>query len=203
MLSSAVKYLELLRKVIGTESSLMVDCHGRINHTTARSFCEMVEGLDIAFIEEPSWPEYPEGLAYVKEHTSIPVAAGERVYTKWQYRDLLEKRAVSIIQPDICHAGGISETKKIANMAEAYCLPVAPHNPLSAVSTAACLSLAASIPNFAILEIGSSGLGEGLIKKLFKVVNGYIELSDELENSEDDSFEVPSWFHPDGSVADW
>src|SRR5205814_1358394 len=106
--------------------------------------------------------------------TSIPIATGERLFTKWGFRQGLEKQAAAIVQPDLCHAGGILEGKKIAAMAECYYAAVAPHNPLGPISLAACLQLDACIPNFLVQE--QVNLGHGYLQEPFRLVDGYIEL---------------------------
>jgi len=143
----------------------------------------------------------------------LPIAAGERLFTKWAFREILEKRAASILQPDLCHAGGITETRLIAGMAEAYYAAIAPHNPLGPISLAAGLQLAAAIPNFLCQE--QVTLGEGYLKRPFRVENGHIAIPtgpglgielDEQAVAEkiDHDWQNPETYHPDdGSVVDW
>ena len=125
------------------------------------------------FIEEPSRPEL-DVMAEIARGTHLPIATGERVFTKWGFREVLEKRAATILQPDLCHAGGITEVRLIAGMAEAYYAPIAPHNPLGPISLAAGVQIAASIPNFLCQEQVS--LGEGYLKRPFTVREGYLDL---------------------------
>src|SRR3954453_14933966 len=106
--------------------------------------------------------------------TQLPIATGERVFTKWGFKEVLEKKAATILQPDLCHAGGITEVRLIAGMAEAYYAVIAPHNPLGPISLAAGIQMAASIPNFLCQEQVS--LGEGYLKRPFTVRNGYVEI---------------------------
>src|ERR1700738_1727099 len=113
-------------------------------------------------------------MVTVARSTTIPIATGERVFTKWGFREVLEKQAATILQPDLCHAGGITEVRLIAGMAEAYYATIAPHNPLGPISLAAGIQIAASIPNFLCQEQRS--LGEGYIKKPFTVAGGYLNL---------------------------
>jgi galactonate dehydratase len=165
------------------------------------------------FIEEPVLPENVDALVTVARSTSIPVATGERLFTKWGFREVLEKQAAAILQPDLSHAGGILECKKIAAMAECYYAAVAPHCPLGPISLAACLQLDACIPNFLAQEHVT--LGQGYLKEPFKVVDGYIglptapglgiELDEEalVDKLDDGSWETPRLWHADGSVADW
>jgi galactonate dehydratase len=126
------------------------------------------------FIEEPVNCQQVDVMADIARSTHLPIATGERIFTKWGFREILEKNAASILQPDLCHAGGITECRLIAGMAEAYYAAIAPHNPLGPISLAAGIQLAASIPNFLCQE--QSSLGVGYIKKPFEVKNGYIDI---------------------------
>ena len=158
-------------------------------------------------------PENPDALATVARSTTIPIATGERLFTKWGFRAVLEKQAAVILQPDLSHAGGILECKKIAAMGECYYAAVAPHCPLGPVALAACLQLDASIPNFLVQEHVT--LGDGYLKQPFKIVDGYIPLPQgpglgiELDEAAladkgyDGSWDTPHLRHADGSVADW
>ena len=152
-------------------------------------------------------------MATIARGTHIPIATGERIFTKWGFREILEKGAASILQPDLCHAGGITETKIIAGMAEAYYVLIAPHNPLGPISLAAGVQLAASIPNFLVQEQVS--LGEGYLKVPFTVKDGFIPLPTKpglgIELDEDavaskigHDWQNPETYDPqDGSVVDW
>lgn len=202
-----------VRRAIGDENDFMLDFHGRVSPPMAILLAEAVAEFHPLFIEEPCLPENVDALARIAQKVSVPIATGERLFTKWGFRQVLEKQAASVIQPDPCHAGGISECKKIAAMAEAYFVSVAPHNPLGPIATAACLHLDASIPNFLIQEVVS--LGQGYLKEPFVVEKGFIslptrpglgiELDEEalkrLEPFED--WKHVRWYHADGSVADW
>ena len=114
------------------------------------------------FIEEPCQAQNHDMMAEIARSTYLPIATGERVFTKWGFREVLEKHAAAILQPDLCHAGGITEVRLIAGMAEAYYAAIAPHNPLGPISLAAGVQMAASIPNFLCQE--QVALGEGYIK---------------------------------------
>jgi galactonate dehydratase len=171
------------------------------------------------FIEEPCLPENVDAMLRITQSTRVPIAAGERLFTKWGFRELIEKQAVAIVQPDICHAGGIFEGRKIAASAEMYYMTIAPHNPLGPVSLAACLQLDACTPNFLIQEHPGaddlSDLGVGYLKTPFVVKDGFIEvpkgpgLGIELDEEAirdkvfDGSWETPLLYHEDGSLADW
>jgi galactonate dehydratase len=165
------------------------------------------------FIEEPVQCQNVEAMADIAQLTHLPIATGERVFTKWGFREILEKNAATILQPDLCHAGGITEVRLIAGMAEAYYAAIAPHNPLGPISLAAGLQLAASIPNFLCQEQVS--LGVGYLKTPFRVVDGYIELPRgpglgiELDEAAMADKIGHDWKNPhtydldDGSVVDW
>lgn len=143
----------LLRKTVGPNIDIMVDDHGRGRPSSAVRLMQALEPYNLFFLEEPTQPDDVEGLARVRAAgPKMDLATGERLYAKWDFRTLLEQRLVDVIQPDLCHAGGISECKKIAALAEAYYVKVAPHNPQGPVATAAAAHLAMAIPNFHILE---------------------------------------------------
>lgn len=143
----------LLRKTVGPHIDIMVDDHGRGRPSSAVRLMQALEPYNLFFLEEPTQPDDVEGLARVRAAgPKMDLATGERLYSKWDFRTLLEQRLVDVIQPDLCHAGGISECKKIAALAEAYYVKVAPHNPQGPVATAAAAHLAMAIPNFHILE---------------------------------------------------
>ena len=142
-----------LRAAVGPNVDLMVDDHGRGRPASGVRLMQALEPFDLFFLEEPTQPDDIEGLARVRAaNPTMDLATGERLYSKWDFRALLEQRLVDVIQPDLCHAGGISECKKIAAMAEAYYVNVAPHNPQGPVATAAAAHLSMAIPNFHILE---------------------------------------------------
>ena len=165
------------------------------------------------FIEEPCQAQNHDVMAEIARGTHLPIATGERVFTKWGFREVLEKRAATILQPDLCHAGGITEVRLIAGMAEAYYAAIAPHNPLGPISLAAGVQLAASIPNFLCQEQVS--LGEGYLKKPFVVREGYLDLPTGpglgIELDEDalagkighDWKNREAYDADDGSVVDW
>lgn len=151
-------------------------------------------------------------MVTVARSTSIPIATGERLFTKRRFREVLEKQAAVVVQPDLCHAGGILECKKIAAMAECYYAGVAPHNPLGPISLAACIQLDACIPNFLVQEQVS--LGEGYLREPFQLVDGYIPLptgpglgidldEEALHGKIGHHWKNPQRYHEDGSVADW
>ena len=165
------------------------------------------------FIEEPVACQNVDLMAEIARSTHLPIATGERIFTKWGFREILEKGAASILQPDLCHAGGITEVRLIAGMAESYYAAIAPHNPLGPISLAAGLQIAAAIPNFLCQEQVS--LGDGYLKRPFKVKEGYIDvptapgLGIEIDEEALQSMIGHEWqnkqtFDPnDGSVVDW
>ncbi len=150
--SKAVALVEAVRDAVGPDSEILVEMHGRFNPATAVEIARELEPFKPSWIEEPVPPENLAALKKVAEKVSIPVATGERLHTRYDYRTLFELQAADIIQPDITQFGGLFETKKLAAWAEIYYVLVAPHNVGGPVSTAAALHFAASTPNFKIQE---------------------------------------------------
>lgn len=142
-----------VREAVGEDVELLIEIHGRLDPNTAIRVARAVEPYRPYFMEEPVPPDNLDALAKVAAHVNIPLATGERVFTKYGFWPLLERQCVDYIQPDVIHCGGLLETKKIAAMAEARYVGVAPHNPNGPVATAAALHLAANLPNFSILEM--------------------------------------------------
>jgi galactonate dehydratase len=209
---SAEKFAEL-RKAAGDDADLAIDFHGATSPALAKVLIKALEPYAPMFIEEPINCQNHDVMAEIARGTHLPIATGERVFTKWGFREVLEKRAATILQPDLCHAGGITECRLIAGMAEAYYAAIAPHNPLGPISLAAGIQLAASIPNFLCQEQAS--LGEGYLKKPFEVKNGYVDVPtgpglgielDEhaLADKIDHDWKNRELYDPDdGSVLDW
>jgi galactonate dehydratase len=142
-----------IRRALGDDVEIMVDNHGRSRPALAIRQIRAVEEFGLLFFEEPVPPDNPDCFAVVRQaglHTDL--AAGERLLNRWQYKNLIQRQLVDVVQPDICHCGGISEMRRIAALAEMYCIGVAPHNPKGPVATAASLHVCAAIPNFLILE---------------------------------------------------
>ena len=135
------------------DADLLIEGHGRFDVPTGIRIAKELEPFRPMFFEEPVPPDNLEALKAVREKSPVPIAAGERLYTLRAFKDLFEQRAADFIQPDVSHAGGIMELRKIAAAAEAYYIPFAPHNPSGPVANAATLQLAACCPNFTILEI--------------------------------------------------
>ena len=202
-----------LREAVGEAVDIGIDFHGRVSPAMAVQLARAFEPYHPMFIEEPCLPGSVDAMAEVARATSIPIATGERLYTKWAFREVLEKGAAAILQPDLSHAGGILEVRKIAAMAEAHYAAIAPHCPLGPISLAACLQVDACTPNFLCQE--QVNLGDGYLKEPFVVRDGYIavptgpglgvEVDEEAlaEKLYDGSWENPRLWHEDGSVADW
>jgi galactonate dehydratase len=212
-IDKAANHFAALREAGGDECDIATDFHGAISQQTARVLIRALEPYQPMFIEEPVNCQEVDVMADIARGTHLPIATGERIFTKWGFREILEKKAASILQPDLCHAGGITECRVIAGIAEAFYAAIAPHNPLGPISLAAGMQLAASIPNFLCQEQVS--LGTGYIKKPFEVRNGYIDiptgpgLGVELdENAMADKIDHDwrnreTYDADDGSVVDW
>ncbi len=147
-----IAIVEAVRDAVGPDVELMLDVHGRLNVPTAIAMCRALEKFDLTWIEEPTPPESIDALAEVRRRSPVPIAVGERYFEPVRFLELIEKNAVDILQPDVCHIGGMFEAKKIAGMAHARLLPVAPHNPVGPVMNAMTLHLAAAVPNFSVFE---------------------------------------------------
>ena len=201
-----------------------LDFHGRVHRPLAKQLAKALEPLGLLFIEEPLLSENPEGLAQIAELVSTPIALGERLYTRWDFKPFFEKGAVDIIQPDLSHAGGILECRKIAAMAEAYDVAVAPHCPLGPLALASCLQLAACTPNVAIQEM-SLGIHYNVGADLFTYCknkeqltpkDGFLPIPTDPGLGVDIDEDVvrdlhkdrhrwrnPIWRQEDGSFAEW
>jgi galactonate dehydratase len=202
-----------LREAAGNDVDIGIDFHGAISPQTAKLLIKALEPHQPMFIEEPVQCQNVDVLAEIARGTHLPIATGERIFTKWGFREILEKHAASILQPDLCHAGGITEVRLIAGMAEAYYAAIAPHNPLGPISLAAGIQLAAAIPNFLCQE--QISLGEGYLKQPFGVREGYVDLPTgpglgiELDDAAVAEKLGHDWENPqtydadDGSVVDW
>ena len=201
-----------------------LDFHGRVHKPMAKQLAKVLEPLGLLFIEEPLLSENPAGLAQIAQLVSTPIALGERLYSRWDFKPFFEAGAVDIIQPDLSHAGGLSECRKIAAMAEAYDVAVAPHCPLGPLALAACLQLAACTPNVAIQEMSLGihyNVGHDLLnfvkdKEVLSPVDGYLPIPDgpgigiEIDEAavrdahkDRHRWRNPVWRHQDGSFAEW
>jgi galactonate dehydratase len=209
----AIEQFAALRQAAGNEIDIAIDFHGKISPALAKLLIKGLEPYQPMFVEEPINCQNHDLMAEIARGTHLPIATGERVFTKWGFREVLEKQAATILQPDLCHAGGITEVRLIAGMAEAYYAAIAPHNPLGPISLAAGIQLAAAIPNFLCQEQRS--LGEGYLKQPFVVRDGYVTvpagpgLGIELDEQAVAGKVGHSWKstesydEDDGSVVDW
>jgi galactonate dehydratase len=148
----AEKCVAAMREAVGDDIDIMVDCHARPSPRMGMQFAKALEPYGLYFFEEPCWPETIDDIALIQRAVSTPIATGERLISQHAFREVLEKRACSVLQPDITHCGGLSEARRIAAMAEAYRVALAPHNPQGPVSTAASLELGFATPSYAICE---------------------------------------------------
>ncbi len=210
-------------KAEGLDAGL--DFHGRVHKAMARRLAERLHEVEPLFIEEPLLSENIEGLEQLSRMTNIPIALGERLHSRWDFKPFLERGIVDIIQPDLSHAGGISECRRIAAMAEAYDVGLAPHCPLGPIAFAACLQLAVTTPNFVIEEM-SLGIhyntdGHDLLtylkdKSVFDLEDGFVkapegpglgvELDEDLVRDlakEPHAWRNPVWRNADGGFTEW
>ena len=218
---------EVIARVQAAQAAGMdvgLDFHGRVHRPMAKQLAKVLEPLGLLFIEEPLLSENHEGLAQIASLVSTPIALGERLYTRWDFKPFFENRSVDIIQPDLSHAGGLLECRKIAAMAEAYDIAVAPHCPLGPLALAACLQLAACTPNVAIQEMSLGihyNVGHDLLnfctnKEALTPVDGHLPIpegpglgitidEDAVREAHKDRhrWRNPIWRQRDGSFAEW
>jgi galactonate dehydratase len=212
-MDKAVERVGRLREALPRHVDLALDFHGRFTPAMSIRLIRELEQFRLMFVEEPVQCENVDALVTVARSTCIPIATGERLFTRWGFREILEKQAAAVLQPDLCHAGGITEVRKIAAMAEVYYAQIAPHNPLGPISLAAGLQVAASIPNFLCQEQVS--LGEGYLKEPFTIREGHIDLPEKpglgIEINEDyvremaypGDWDSPRYYNDDGSFTEW
>ena len=211
-----VKDAYTMREWVGDEVELCFDFHGKMTPGLAIEVCGQLAGMRPMFVEEPIPQENVDALKEVSDHVPFPIATGERLLSRWEFREIFEKQAVSYIQPDGSHAGGITELKKIANMAEVYYIHIMPHCAIGPVAFSACMQVDAVVPNFLVQEQIDAGLGEGLLVEPWQVVDGHIELptkpglgfdliESEVEKTIEHTEELGGelYYENDGSVADW
>jgi galactonate dehydratase len=170
----AVEQFAALRRAAGDNVDIAIDFHGKVSPALAKVLIKGLEPYHPMFVEEPINCQNHDVMAEIARSTHLPIATGERIFTKWGFREILEKQAATILQPDLCHAGGITEVRLIAGMAEAYYATIAPHNPLGPISLAACIQLAAAIPNFLCQEHRT--LGEGYLTRPFVARQGFVDI---------------------------
>lgn len=202
-----------------------IDFHGRVHKPMAKQLARALEPLRPLFIEEPLLSEHPEAIAQLSTLTTIPIALGERLYSRWDIKPFLEAASVDILQPDLSHAGGISEVRRMAAMAEAYDVAIAPHCPLGPIALGACMQVALATPNFVIQEM-SLGIhyntgGHDLLTymhnpEVFDVKNGMVAAltgpglgveidEDKVRKLSRDCppWRNPVWRGPDGFLREW
>ena len=205
-----------MREWVGDEVDLCFDFHGKMTPGLAIEVCGQLAGMRPMFVEEPIPQENVDALKEVSDHVPFPIATGERLLSRWEFREIFEKQAVSYIQPDGSHAGGITELKKIANMAEVYYIHIMPHCAIGPVAFSACMQVDAVVPNFLVQEQVDVGLGEGLLVEPWQVIDGHVELptkpglgfgliESEVEKTMEYTEELGGelYYENDGSVADW
>jgi len=215
-ISDAVETVRRYREAVGNDVDLCIEIHRRMAPAEAVVLARGIEQFHPFFYEDPILPDNFDAMALVAQNIQIPIATGERLHTIYEFEMLLRRGAVQYVRPDVCMAGGITHSKKIAALAEAHHVGVVPHNPLSPVSTAACLQLAACIPNFALQEYP---IGEDRPPKSEIVIgapqleNGFLLISDapgigvELAEGAEEKHPyrprgLHTRLHVDGSVVD-
>src|SRR3954470_5774870 len=183
-IDEAVRRIAAVRESVGADIGIGVDFHGRVHKPMAKILAKELEPFHPMFIEEPVLPENNEALREIANHVAIPIATGERMFSRWDFKQLLIDGYVDIIQPDLSHAGGITECKKIISMAEAFDVAAAPHCPLGPIALAACLQVDATAHN-AFIQEQSLGIhynqGSDLLdyledKSVFSYENGYVKI---------------------------
>lgn len=200
-LDKALRNVAAVREAVGEKVDLLIEGHGRFNIPTGIKIAKELEQFKPMFFEEPVPPDNLDALKAVREKSPVAISAGERLYTRWDYKPLFDKMPCDYIQPDISHAGGIMELKKIAAEAECRYIPFAPHNPSGPVANAATLQLAASCPNFSILEIMYSDVPwrKDVTNEQLEYKDGYITIPDKpglgIEIDEEACLEHPYQVH--------
>ena len=223
-IDAVLERVAAIREACGKYFGIAIDFHGRVHKPMAKVLAKKLEEFEPMFIEEPVLCENMEAFKEIAASCNIPIATGERLFTKYDFKRLLETGGVDIIQPDLSHAGGLTEVKKIAAMAEAYDVALAPHCPLGPIALAACLNIDATCYNAVIQEqsigihynVGKSVLDYALNKDDFKFEDGFVklpqkpglgvEVNKELvieENKTPHQWKNPVWRHADGCVAEW
>ncbi|WP_336344579.1 galactonate dehydratase [Halalkalicoccus ordinarius] len=221
---SARDRLSEVREAVGPEVDIGVDFHGRVTKPMAKRLAKALEPYEPMFIEEPVLPEHNDALPAIAAHTTIPIATGERMFSRWDFKQVFENGGVDLIQPDLSHAGGITEVNKIASMAEAYDVALAPHCPLGPIALASCIQVDVCSPNALIqeqsLDIHYNRGGDVLDyladPGVFEYDDGYVDVPSEpglgiepneayIEKQAEKTVDWhnPIWRHDDGSVAEW
>lgn len=215
--AEAAAVMAAVREAVGPGVDVMVDLHGRTTAAMAIRYGEAMAEHAPWFFEEPVPPEDVDGhVAVARALPGIPIATGERLIGRWAFRPFLERGAIAVAQPDVCHTGGISEVRRIAAMAEAYGVAVAPHNPLGPIATVANLHLALATPNHLIQEVMRSDVPwrDEVVSGVPPIVDGHMVPPDGpglgVDVDEAAAAAHPyepepqyRWFHEDGGVAEW
>mgnify|MGYP000961837117 CR=1 FL=1 len=223
-IDSVLERVASIREKTGKYFGIAVDFHGRVHKPMAKILVKKLEEFDLMFIEEPVLCEHMEDFKEIAASCNIPIATGERLFSKYDFKRLLSSGGVDIIQPDLSHAGGITEVKKIASMAEAYDVALAPHCPLGPIALSACLQVDATCYNAVIQEqsigihynVGKSVLDYIKNPEIFTFQDGYVtlpaapglglDINKDLileENLTPHHWTNPVWRHKDGSIAEW
>lgn len=223
-LDAVLERVAAVRESCGKHFGIAIDFHGRVHKPMAKVLAKKLEEFDPMFIEEPVLCENMECFKEIAAACNIPIATGERLFSRYDFKRLLTVGGVDIVQPDLSHAGGITEVKKIASMAEAYDVALAPHCPLGPIALAACLNVDATSYNAVIQEqsigihynVGKSVLDYVNNKSDFEFIDGFaslprlsgigVDVNEELvieENKNPHNWKNPVWHHADGSVAEW
>ena len=215
-LKRAARSVEAMRKAGGDGIDILLDLHARCTPAAAIQFGRMLVDYNIYWYEEPCWHEHVDALVEVARALAFPIATGERLAGRWQFRELFEKRACAIAQPDVSHSGGISEARRIAAMAETYSIAVACHNPTGPVGTAASLHVGFATPNYLIQEMVRNDVPwrNDIVNEPVSLEKGVaraptaaglgIEINEKEAAKHPFAPEVTMpHFHRDGSVADW
>lgn len=212
----AVTLMAAVREAVGDDVDVMVDLHGRTTPAMAIQYGHALAPYRPWFLEEPCQPENVDAMVEVARALPIPIATGERLVTRFGFREVLEKRAAAIIQPDVCHCGGVTELRKIASMADTYYVAVAPHNPLGPLATMVNIQVAFATPNFLIQELMRSDVPwrDEVLTAPIEIKDGFVrppggpgigvEVDERAAARHPYERETSArWYHEDGSVADW
>jgi galactonate dehydratase len=227
LIETAIDRVRQYREAVGAEVDLCIEIHRRLTPAQAIVLARGIEPYRPFFYEDPTLPDNLDAMAEISAKIHIPIATGERLHTIQEFEMILARNAVQYVRPDVCMCGGISHAKKIAALAEARYVQVVPHNPLSPVSTAACIQLAACIPNFALQEFplmegightaylpaGGEAVATGLVRTALTIKDGFIVIPNVpgigVELAEDAERRFPfrprpveTRLHRDGSIVD-
>ena len=215
-LKSAERLMAAAREGAGDDMDIMVDLHGRTTAAMAILYAKALEPYRPFFLEEPCQPEDPQGIARVARSTTIPIASGERLVHRREFLPLLQMQGIAVAQPDVCHAGGLTEVRRIAALCDTFGVSMAPHNPLGPIATMVNIHLGFATPNFLIQEVMRSDVPwrDEIVQGVTPIVGGYVEPSQAPGIGIDIDFAAAArrpyqnappiqWRHEDGSIADW